>query len=121
LVGDSAHAVTPNMGQGACLAIEDGFVLATQLGEFWGERDGHLEAFYEYERARKPYTTQVRGEARIQLFLGQLQHPWAVAAREIILRYMPASMLEGKLKKQNFPIAPHVERFHDVGRDAVAL
>ncbi|MFT7011873.1 MAG: 2-polyprenyl-6-methoxyphenol hydroxylase-like FAD-dependent oxidoreductase, partial [Flavobacteriales bacterium] len=27
-IGDSAHATTPNMGQGACQAIEDAFVLS---------------------------------------------------------------------------------------------
>ena len=27
LIGDACHAVTPNMGQGACMAIEDAFVL----------------------------------------------------------------------------------------------
>ena len=28
-----AHATTPNMGQGACQAIEDAVVLADELGE----------------------------------------------------------------------------------------
>lgn len=31
LVGDAAHASPPSMAQGACLAIEDGFVLAEEL------------------------------------------------------------------------------------------
>ena len=31
LVGDAAHATTPNLGQGACQAIEDAYVLAEQL------------------------------------------------------------------------------------------
>jgi 2-polyprenyl-6-methoxyphenol hydroxylase-like FAD-dependent oxidoreductase len=31
LLGDAAHATTPNLGQGACQAIEDGYVLAEQL------------------------------------------------------------------------------------------
>ncbi len=32
LIGDAAHATTPNLGQGACQAIEDAFVIAEQLG-----------------------------------------------------------------------------------------
>lgn len=31
LIGDAAHATTPNLGQGACQAIEDAFVIAEQL------------------------------------------------------------------------------------------
>jgi 2-polyprenyl-6-methoxyphenol hydroxylase-like FAD-dependent oxidoreductase len=33
LTGDAAHATTPNLGQGACQAIESAFVLAQQLAE----------------------------------------------------------------------------------------
>lgn len=31
LIGDAAHATTPNLGQGACQAIEDALVIAGQL------------------------------------------------------------------------------------------
>lgn len=31
LLGDSAHAMQPNLGQGGCMAIEDGYQLATDL------------------------------------------------------------------------------------------
>ena len=33
LMGDAAHAATPNLGQGACQAIEDAYVLADCLGK----------------------------------------------------------------------------------------
>ncbi|MEU4829617.1 FAD-dependent monooxygenase [Streptosporangium sp. NPDC023615] len=33
LLGDAAHAMTPNMGQGACQAIEDAVVLAHVMGD----------------------------------------------------------------------------------------
>lgn len=33
LVGDAAHAITPDVSQGASLALEDGYVLAAALGE----------------------------------------------------------------------------------------
>lgn len=113
LVGDAAHAVTPNMGQGACMAIEDGFVLASQLARFWGERDGHLEAFYNFERARKPSATAVKSEARKQLVLGQLRHPMAVRGRDLLLRSMPAHVLEKKLHRQHFDIFPALKIFQE--------
>ena len=33
LLGDSAHAMQPNLGQGGCMAIEDGYQLASDLAE----------------------------------------------------------------------------------------
>lgn len=35
LLGDSIHAMQPNMGQGGCMAIEDSFQLALELDEAW--------------------------------------------------------------------------------------
>ncbi|WP_241240815.1 FAD-dependent monooxygenase [Maribacter sp. MJ134] len=34
LIGDAAHATTPNMGQGACQAIEDAYVLSECLNKY---------------------------------------------------------------------------------------
>ena len=33
LLGDSAHAMQPNLGQGGCMAIEDGYQLSSDLAE----------------------------------------------------------------------------------------
>ena len=33
LLGDSAHAMQPNLGQGGCMAIEDGYQLGKDLFE----------------------------------------------------------------------------------------
>ncbi len=55
LLGDAAHATTPNLGQGACLAIEGSFVLAGCL-------DGATsvaQAFGHYQRLHKPKTDRV--------------------------------------------------------------
>lgn len=102
LIGDAAHVVTPNMGQGACLGIEDGFVLAVELSEYWKELDGHIEAFYVYEKCRRGYAEQVAGEARKQLMLGQLKNRWAILLREMLLRLVPTKVLENKLKGNLF-------------------
>jgi len=49
LLGDAAHAMTPNLGQGACQAIEDAVVLAAAL-----RRDGVPAGFASYEACRRP-------------------------------------------------------------------
>jgi hypothetical protein len=47
LVGDAAHAMTPNLGQGACQALEDAVVLAESV-----DRDGGLDAYDRLRRSR---------------------------------------------------------------------
>lgn len=49
LVGDAAHPTLPFMAQGACLALEDAWVLAQCLDQ----SDGRSQALAEYEIARK--------------------------------------------------------------------
>ncbi|MBV9282259.1 MAG: FAD-dependent monooxygenase [Chloroflexi bacterium] len=48
LIGDAAHATTPHMAMGAGIAIEDGIVLAQELGG-----DGPLEAALDRFTARR--------------------------------------------------------------------
>jgi len=51
LLGDAAHPMTPNMGQGACQAIEDAVVLAHLLGH-----GDPVAALRSYEARRRPRT-----------------------------------------------------------------
>jgi len=55
LLGDAAHATTPNLGQGACMAIEDAVVLAHCLRTIQPVE----AALRQYERLRIPRTTAV--------------------------------------------------------------
>jgi 2-polyprenyl-6-methoxyphenol hydroxylase-like FAD-dependent oxidoreductase len=55
LLGDAAHATTPDLGQGACQAIEDAVVLADCV-----RRVQPVEAaLREYERHRIPLTGMI--------------------------------------------------------------
>lgn len=59
LIGDAAHAVSPNSGQGAPLALEDAMYLARLL------RDQPYEAaFAQFERDRRPRAEKVVAEGR---------------------------------------------------------
>lgn len=110
LVGDAAHVVTPNMGQGACLAVEDAFVLCARLRADWNDVDVAV-SFEHYEEVRKPYAEQVASEARKQLFLGQLRSRIAVYLREFILRNIPTRILVNKLKANNFSVTEFVDSY----------
>lgn len=54
LLGDAAHATTPNLGQGACQAIEDAWAIAACLAQY-----EPVEAFQAYEALRKRKADQV--------------------------------------------------------------
>jgi 2-polyprenyl-6-methoxyphenol hydroxylase-like FAD-dependent oxidoreductase len=49
LLGDAAHATTPNLGQGACQAIEDAYILADELGK---NTTDIAQAFSNFEKRR---------------------------------------------------------------------
>ena len=55
LLGDAAHPTTPNLGQGACLALEDAVVLARMISQSadWES------AFEDYHHVRGPRTARI--------------------------------------------------------------
>jgi 2-polyprenyl-6-methoxyphenol hydroxylase-like FAD-dependent oxidoreductase len=74
LVGDAAHAMTPNLGQGACQAIEDAIVLA----HLAGERDG-LAA---YTAARLERTSKIVRRSMTICRLTKVGNPVAAWLRD---------------------------------------
>jgi 2-polyprenyl-6-methoxyphenol hydroxylase-like FAD-dependent oxidoreductase len=78
LLGDAAHPTTPNLGQGACQALEDAIVLAKRLHR----ADTVDTALRDYERARIPRTRRV---VETSFSLGnilQLENRAAIAVRD---------------------------------------
>jgi salicylate hydroxylase len=62
MLGDAAHPMTPYLGQGACMAIEDGMV----LGRAFAASQDLAEAFSRYEAARRDRANGVQLAARFQ-------------------------------------------------------
>ncbi len=60
LVGDAAHAMAPNLGQGANSALVDAGVLAAELAR----RSGRAEALAAYDARRHEAVTKVQLDAR---------------------------------------------------------
>ncbi|POO02807.1 Zeaxanthin epoxidase [Trema orientale] len=71
LLGDSIHAMQPNMGQGGCMAIEDGYQLALELDKAWEEsiKSGTpidvVSSLKRYENARRLRVAIIHGMARM--------------------------------------------------------
>ena len=67
LIGDAAHAMLPNAGQGACQAFEDAYILARWLEA----KDDAAEAFANFRRIRIP---RVHGVQRLSLANAAFKH-----------------------------------------------
>lgn len=95
LSGDAAHAMTPNMGQGACQAIEDSYVLAQCL-----KRERNIDAALQnYQRIRRPRANMVMQQSERIGQVGQLDNPAAVWFRDTVARLTPSSLMQGNLNK----------------------
>ena len=86
LLGDAAHPMTPNLGQGACQALEDAVVLAKQL-QATADIPTALRA---YEAARIPRTTMIVEQSRRVGMVGQWANPVAVAGRNVLVKHLLA-------------------------------
>lgn len=62
LLGDAAHPMTPNLGQGACQAVEDALVLGDRVARL-GTEPAALRAYEEARRKRA--NTTVRAARRL--------------------------------------------------------
>jgi 2-polyprenyl-6-methoxyphenol hydroxylase-like FAD-dependent oxidoreductase len=93
LLGDAAHATTPNLGQGAGQAIEDAVVLAAELAR---HADGEA-AFRAYERRRLRRTHSIVAASRQLGRIAQLRHPWLTVLRDGLFRLIPESVNERRM------------------------
>lgn len=88
LLGDAAHPTTPNVGQGACLAIEDALVLAREL-----TRAAPAPALAAYERARRARTATIVRFSWTLGRIGQWSNPLACRLRDDLLALTPTSAI----------------------------
>lgn len=86
LVGDAAHPMTPNAGQGACQALEDAVALVDSI-----KRSSHLtEAFGLYEDRRRRRANRLVTMARQATRAAQLDSPLLCALRDGFAGLMPS-------------------------------
>jgi 2-polyprenyl-6-methoxyphenol hydroxylase-like FAD-dependent oxidoreductase len=99
LLGDAAHPMTPNLGQGACQAIEDAVVLARLMAGSGNDAASVGPALATYTAQRLPRTTQVVRWSRRMGAMSMWKAPAAVAFRDQLTAVMgkvaPAAALRG--------------------------
>ncbi|MBA3470521.1 MAG: FAD-dependent monooxygenase [Herpetosiphonaceae bacterium] len=95
LLGDAAHPMTPNLGQGACQALEDAVVLQKSLSA-----DRAIPAALQaYERQRIPRTTAIARQSRRIGQIGQWHNPLALRLRELLFRNLPPQLQARQLNR----------------------
>jgi len=93
LLGDAAHAMTPNLGQGACQALED----AATLGALLRTEADVDPALARYDALRRPRAQLLTRRSRQVGAVAQLSGRPATTARELVMRATPGSVAERQL------------------------
>lgn len=94
LIGDAAHATTPNLGQGGNQAIEDSVCLALQFKTYPLD---YPRAFSEYERLRRPKAARVIKESWNMGRMAQTENRLIGNIRNLALKLTPARMVVKRL------------------------
>lgn len=95
LIGDAAHAMTPNMGQGAAMGLEDSAVLVELLS-----KGGDLQDLLaQWAARREPRVRWVQNQSRRIGRVGQLEGALACRVRNTLVRLTPDRAVAGALRK----------------------
>jgi 2-polyprenyl-6-methoxyphenol hydroxylase-like FAD-dependent oxidoreductase len=95
LIGDAAHATTPNLGQGACQAIEDAYL----LGQLLDKGISIENTFKEYENLRRKKAHMI---VNTSWFLGKLAHienGFGIWFRNFVMKNIPKSANKKQMDK----------------------
>lgn len=93
LIGDAAHATTPNMGQGGCQAVEDAYIIGKLLEN---EKDWN-KVFHQFEKIRR---LKVNHIVKTSWTLGKVAQ-WEnfTGLRNFVFRNMPESVNQEQMEK----------------------
>ncbi|MCH2021952.1 MAG: FAD-dependent monooxygenase [Saprospiraceae bacterium] len=95
LLGDAAHATTPNMGQGANQAIESAWILSECLK---GEND-IKKAYAQYQKIRQPKATMVVKKSWGIGKIAHMSNPLLAKIRNLLFSMTPDTLAKKQLKK----------------------
>ena len=103
LLGDAAHAMTPNLGQGGGQALEDAATLSALLAPLAARPDPSEAAIAEvldrFERLRRGRSQSIAAASRRVGALFQLESRPLVAARNALLRLAPAGLMAAQAER----------------------
>jgi 2-polyprenyl-6-methoxyphenol hydroxylase-like FAD-dependent oxidoreductase len=98
LLGDAIHPLTPNLGQGGGLAIEDAAVLARCFEKYAGNETATVmttavaRAMRRYESLRVSRTAWVTRYSRVYGIIGQWESRRVALLRDLLLSLVPSRL-----------------------------
>jgi 2-polyprenyl-6-methoxyphenol hydroxylase-like FAD-dependent oxidoreductase len=90
LLGDAAHPMTPDLGQGACQSIED----AVELAKCLSEESEPASALRHYEAHRARRVAHIVKRSRRLGRVAQLKNPLLCQLRDVLLKRTPDRVLQ---------------------------
>ena len=103
LLGDAAHAMTPNLGQGGGQALEDAATLTVLLAPLLARRrsGGAAEssaktvaaALGRYDSLRRPRTQSIAQKSRLMGQVFQLESPFLAGLRNAVFSAVPSRLI----------------------------
>lgn len=94
LIGDAAHATTPNMGQGACQGIEDAYYLSNCLCTSLPNAE---KAFREFQQKRRKKVDSI---VNTSWQLGQMAHSKiGQPVMKLMMKITPESVMNSQMNK----------------------
>ncbi len=94
LIGDAAHGMTPNLTQGAALAIEDAFLLSKILSQATDVEKG----FDEFYNERRKRVFAVQRKSNLPGRIGQINAPVLCGLRNFCWKRIPDRWIQNDLK-----------------------
>jgi len=103
LLGDAAHAMTPDLGQGAGQALEDAATLAALLRPVAAAPSSDPAAIHDaldrYDELRRPRTQELARRARLLGQVAQGQTALPTWLRDALIRATPPAALAAQLRR----------------------
>jgi 2-polyprenyl-6-methoxyphenol hydroxylase-like FAD-dependent oxidoreductase len=91
VVGDAAHAMTPNLGQGANSSMVDALVLMRILGKAIKDGTSLERVASEYEAVRRKFATSIQNASHLMGMVASWRSPIARGVRNALLIASQAS------------------------------